>query len=113
MVSKGVVGDRSRIEAGGRLASVFASMQPGRIGSPYGGEAALTRKKESKDPRRTKETMQGDRLQVQSTRQRFYMAVAAQSLMAVLCRSRRVCMSKWRGWKGREQKGTVIAVGGR
>lgn len=58
------------------------------------------------------ETMQGDRLQVQSTGKRFYMIVVAQALMAVLCRSRRVCMSKWRGWKGREEKGTVIAVGG-
>lgn len=107
MVSKGVVGDRSRIEAGGRLASVFASMEPGRVGSPSGGEAALTREKESKDPRRTMETMQGDRLRVQKMKRRFYVMVVAQSLMVVLCRSRRVCMSKWRGWKGREEKGTV------
>lgn len=106
MVSKGVVAeDRSRIEAG-RLASVFAS---GLVGSPWGGDDALTGAEESKEPRRTLETMQGDRLQVQSTRKRLYLIGVAESLMAVLCRSR-VCMSKWRGWKGREEKGTVVAT---
>lgn len=54
--------------------------------------------------------MQGDRLQVQSARKRLYLIGVAESLMAVLCRSSLYVEAKWRGWKGREEKGTVGVV---
>jgi hypothetical protein len=77
--------------------------------SPDGSGHRLAEKRhlrdgnESKDPKRTMETMQGDRLRVQNSKRRFYMMVVAQSLMAVLCRSRSVfvCQS---GGVGREEK---------
>lgn len=100
------------IDLGSRLVADWRQYlrrcSPDRSGHGMAERRHSREKKESKDPRRTMETMQGDRPQVQNTGERFYMIVVAQALMAVLCRSRRVCMSKWRGWKGREEKGTVI-----
>lgn len=98
------------IEAGNSGVSLCFGL-PDRSGSPSGGGRGNSRRqKNQKTPggrwRRCKATVCKSR----ALGRGFYTSGVAESLMAVLCRSRRVCMSKWRGWKGREEKGRGLAV---